>query len=239
MTHIYSQTCLDYRQTCLDALQRFRQILRRRNALLKDGQSGAVVMAFDRGLVESGARVVQARRAWIEGRSSTFREYYRSVSGGVAAVMRYRSSFHVDGAGAADDVATAYRDALVASSDRERRSGTTVVGPHRDELRLLLDGENGDLDLREFGSGGQRRTAALALRLAEAQTIRDTRRQEPVILLDDVFAELDAGRSERVLELMEREETGQVIVTAPKERDVRLRRDRLPRWRIREGRVRA
>jgi DNA replication and repair protein RecF len=73
--------------------------------------------------------------------------------------------------------------------------------------------------------------------LTEAETIRTARGQEPVVLMDDVFAELDAGRSARILELIEREETGQVILTAPKEGDVRVRRDTLPRWRIAAGAV--
>ena len=81
------------------------------------------------------------------------------------------------------------------------------------------------------------RTAALALRLVEAQTIRDRRSRKPLILLDDVFAELDGGRSERILELMDTDETGQVVLTAPKDADVRLRSDRLPRWRIRAGEI--
>jgi DNA replication and repair protein RecF len=113
------------------------------------------------------------------------------------------------------------------------------VGPQRDEVLLRLDEEGDELDLRDYGSGGQRRTAALALRLVEARTVREVRGQEPIILLDDVFAELDPGRSERILDLMEREETGQVFITAPKDSDVRIRKDRLPRWRIREGRVTA
>ena len=71
----------------------------------------------------------------------------------------------------------------------------------------------------------------------EAATIRDRRTQKPLILLDDVFAELDGGRSERILELMETEETGQVVLTAPKEADVRIRRDALPRWRIAGGEI--
>jgi recombinational DNA repair ATPase RecF len=71
----------------------------------------------------------------------------------------------------------------------------------------------------------------------EARTIREVRGQEPLILLDDVFAELDGRRSERILDLMEREETGQVVLTAPKESDVRIRRDALPRWRIEAGRI--
>jgi DNA replication and repair protein RecF len=75
---------------------------------------------------------------------------------------------------------------------------------------------------------------ALALRLIEAETLRETRRREPLILLDDVFAELDPARSERVLELLDGHR-GQVILTAPKESEVRVRRDSLPRWRIRNG----
>ena len=94
-----------------------------------------------------------------------------------------------------------------------------------------------ELDLRDYGSGGQRRTAALALRLVEAKTIRERRSRRPVILLDDVFAELDGGRSERILELIEAEDTGQVLLTAPKDADVRVHRDLLPRWRIEAGEI--
>jgi DNA replication and repair protein RecF len=106
-------------------------------------------------------------------------------------------------------------------------------------VRFQLDGAQEGLDLRDFGSGGQRRTAALALRLVEARTIRERRGTTPLILLDDVFAELDEGRSERVLELMEAEETGQVVLTAPRESDVRIRRDKLARWRISAGVISA
>jgi DNA replication and repair protein RecF len=153
--------------------------------------------------------------------------------------MAYRSSVPLEGVGSPEETVEAYREALTASGERERRMGTTVVGPHRDDLLLRLEDEGDDLDLREYGSGGQRRTAALALRLVEARTIREVRGQEPLILLDDVFAELDEGRSERILALMEREETGQVLMTAPKESDVRIRKEALARWTIEGGRITA
>ena len=223
----------------LRALQDFRRVLQRRNASLKDGLPAAVVMAWDQGLVRSGAAVMKARRDWVEGRCGAFREYYAAVSGGHGAYMAYRAGVPLDGADSEEDLAEAFRGALAASAERERRMGMTVVGPHRDEVLLRLEDEGDDLDLRYYGSGGQRRTAALALRLVEARTIREVRGQEPLILLDDVFAELDEGRGERILGLMEREETGQVLMTAPKERDIRIRRDRIPRWSIEGGRVRA
>ena len=221
----------------LHALQDFRRVLQRRNASLKEGLPTAVVTAWDQGLVRTGAVVTKARRDWVEERRGAFWDYYAAVSGGAGAKMTYRPSVPIEGATTVEEVAEAYRDALIASSERERRMGTTVVGPHRDELVLRLEDEGDALDLRDYGSGGQRRTAALALRLVEAKTIRELRGQEPLILLDDVFAELDPGRSERVMELMEREETGQVLLTAPKESDVRLRRNQLLRWGIAGGRI--
>jgi DNA replication and repair protein RecF len=178
-----------------------------------------------------------ARRDWITGRSDAFGEYYRRVSDGAASRMTYRSSVPLPDDEDVESLEAAFREALVATAEREHRMGVTVVGPHRDDVRLQLEDEDSGLDLRDYGSGGQRRTAALALRLVEAQTIRDRRSQKPLILLDDVFAELDAGRSERVLELMDTEETGQVVLTAPKAVDVRLRSDRLPRWSIRAGEI--
>ena len=222
----------------LEALQRYRQVLGQRNAALRDNQPEAIVRAWEPALVASGARVVEGRRRWLDERQAMFSRYYEEVSGGQPAGLEYRPGFPVGDAEDGEEVEQAFRQALAGAADREARTGTTVVGPHRDEVRFFLDGER-ELDVRDFGSGGQRRTVALALRLAEAATIRDARGWRPVILLDDVFAELDAGRSERVLDLMDREEPGQVILTAPKETDVRFRSDSLPRWRIACGRIEA
>jgi DNA replication and repair protein RecF len=145
----------------------------------------------------------------------------------------------LDAAVSEKEIAAAFSDTLTEASERERRTGTTVVGPHRDDLLLRLEDGAQGVDLRTYGSGGQRRTAALALRLVEARTIRETRRRSPLVLLDDVFAELDSGRGERVLALMEKEEMGQVVLTSPKEGDVKIRKDSLPRWRIQAGRITA
>ncbi len=222
----------------LEALQEYRRVLARRNASLKDGQPESVFSAWDPGLVDAGSRVMEVRSRWIAGHDEAFGGYYRRVSDERAAHLVYRPSVALEGARSREEMAQAFRTALARSRERERRLGTTVVGPHRDELLIVLDDEErAALDLRAFGSGGQRRTAALALRLVEARTVRETRTRRPLLLLDDVFAELDEGRSERVLALMEGEEAGQVILTAPKESDVRLRRDTLPRWRIASGRV--
>lgn len=223
----------------LRALQDYRRVLSHRNASLKDGHGVSVVAAWNQGLVAAGAEVMWARKAWVERGSDAFAAYYGRVSDEGRARMSYKPSVGLSGAADMAQAEDAFRDALADSCEKDRRFGTTSVGPHRDDVRIQLDGEQGGVDLRDYGSGGQRRTAALALRLVEAQTIRDRRRRTPLILLDDVFAELDQGRSERVMALMEAEDTGQVVLTAPKEADVRIRRDTLPRWRIRAGRITA
>ena len=113
----------------------------------------------------------------------------------------------------------------------------THPGPHRDHLEILFESSAGEVDLRDFGSGGQIRTAAIALRMIEAETIHAARGRDCVVLLDDVFAELDVARSERILELLEADERGQVLLTAPKESDIRPRGGRLETWRISAGRI--
>ena len=90
-------------------------------------------------------------------------------------------------------------------------------------------------DLRAYGSGGQQRTAAVALRMLEAESRRQTTGRDAVFLLDDVFAELDPGRARRILDWIEEQAGGQVILTAPKVADVEVRGAVLPRWGIRDG----
>lgn len=219
------------------ALQDYRNILQRRNASLKDGASRAAVAAWEPGLVRSGSEVMAARAHWVADKRDAFGGYYQRVSDEARAVMTYRPDVDLPEDGDVEEIRAAFRQALEDSAERERRRAVTVVGPHRDDVRLHLEDEDDELDLRDFGSGGQRRTAAFALRLVEAMTIREQRSRNPMILLDDVFAELDPGRSERILDLMENEEIGQVVLTAPKDADVRIRQDRLARWRIADGAI--
>jgi DNA replication and repair protein RecF len=144
-----------------------------------------------------------------------------------------------DSAATGDEVADAFRAELVRLSRRERERGVTLTGPHRDELVFDMGGRGAGawVDLRDFGSGGQQRTAAIVLRMVEAETVREARGREPIVLLDDIFAELDPGRSRRILELLEAEERGQVILTAPKASDLEVRRGAIPHWKLADGRI--
>ena len=229
------------------ALQEYRRALAQRNAALRAGLGRAAARAWEGGLVEQGATVTAQRHEWVAAWAGSFADYYRAVSGNGAASMEYRPNLGVRvGAEAGDgdrfptDAACdRFRQRLDDGWEEDARRGSTRAGPHRDELEIAVESGGRRVPARTYGSGGQRRTAALALRLAEAATIRRQRGAEPILLLDDAFAELDPGRSERVMALMEEEGRGQVILTAPKESDVRLRSMSLVRWRIRGGAIEA
>jgi len=225
----------------LAALQRYRQILRQRNAMLRDGASGVLLEAWDEGLIESGSRVIVARAAWVRDRAEAFTRRYERIAGGAPAWIRYDASVPIPdlehAAPTVEAVTAAFRAELGRVVRRERERGLTLVGPHRDDLAILFGTSGGEADLRDFGSGGQKRTAAIALRMIEAETVREARGRDPIVLLDDLFAELDPGRAGRILELIEAEERGQVILTAPKESDLEPRGGVLERWRIANGKV--
>jgi DNA replication and repair protein RecF len=220
----------------LAALQAFRHALAQRNAALRKEQPVEVVRAWDEPLARSAATVMGARHRWIAEWRDAFRGYYEEVSGGDSATMTYVPKVPVDD-WQDDGIYRACRAALDSRWTVDLRRKSTSAGPHRDELLLaLVDGQS-EMEVREFGSGGQRRTVALALRLIEGDAIRKARDSAPVLLLDDAFAELDDARRERVLGLMGLGRFGQVILTAPKESDVPLRGDVLPRWGIKDGRI--
>lgn len=233
----------------LAALQRYRALLSQRNESLRRGGGPDEIGAWTEGLVAAGAFVSARRAHWVAEGDEPYGRHYDRISGGDVSGLRYRSSvLRADPGSSRADAESGlglgafeerFRRALGGTRERERRRGMTVVGPHRDELTFHLEADEGDRDLRAYGSSGQQRTAALALRLLEADRLRERLGREPVYLLDDVFAELDDARSRRLLELFESGRAGQVILTAPKAGDVGLRGGELERWRIQNGRILA
>ena len=221
------------------ALQRYRQIVAQRNAALKAEGHPSQAQVWEPLLIAAGAQVAVFRSRWIRTMAPSFSRIHEEISGGTGAGMTLESG--IPGIGHDElevaAVSEVFQEALAEARDRDVRLGTTTVGPHRDELLLLLAPGEGARDVRRFGSGGQRRSVALALRLLEAETIRLQRGREPLLLMDDVFAELDEARSMRLLELLDRTAIGQVILTAPRKAEIRFRREGLKRWGIRDGKI--
>ena len=152
---------------------------------------------------------------------------YTVVGGSGVLRWAYRSTWGSEGASGIEALTTALRTALADRRPKDLEIRTTTVGPHRDEPELLLDGRS----TRMRASQGEQRTVALALRIGAYRLIEDIRGQTPILLLDDVFSELDANRADRVLSLMP---NGQIFVTTARE-------DEVPatgrRWSVRDGKV--
>jgi DNA replication and repair protein RecF len=183
--------------------------------------------AYDDPLARAAAAVTAGRLAWVETYAGRFAELCDALGEHAAGRMEY----HLRRGGAAE--VEAVRTALAHARDRDARRGMTTVGPHRDDVRLTLGGH----EARVVGSAGQQRTAALALRLLEAETLAAAHGTTPVALFDDAFAELDASRQARLLSVIAESLPGQAIVTAPRDDEVPAALLERPRWRMREGSI--
>jgi len=217
----------------LGALQQYRAALARRNAALRSaaraGSDASRAAVWEPALAEHGAVLWLERVAWTERYADRFTELCASIGEHGSARMRYETSLSShDGQ---SDVQAALLDALEARRELDLRRGLTHAGPHRDDLAITLDGR----ELRTFGSAGQQRTAAIALRMLEAATLRERTRSAPLFLLDDPFAELDARRAHRILELLADAGLGQTVLAVPRAADIPAELTWLDRWTVRDG----
>ena len=214
------------------ALQRYRAALARRNAALRDvvrhGRDDARVAVWEPALAEHGAVLWTERLRWIGEVERRFTELCAAI--GERGTVRLRYLHRLEPTA---DPAGVLADALASRRALDIRRGVTHVGPHRDDLELKLESH----DLRTFGSAGQHRTAAIALRMLEAHTLRARGGGVPLLLLDDPFAELDTRRSGRVLELLADAGLGQTLLAVPRETDIPPELTRLERRFVRDGRV--
>jgi DNA replication and repair protein RecF len=178
-------------------------------------------------MARAGAQVASARRAW----TAAWAERYRASCVTMGERAEPGLTYEPGGPADVDELAAA----LARSRERDLATGRTRVGPHRDDLRLTLDGRA----LRAFGSAGQQRTAAIGLRLVESAALAAACGEPPALCLDDAFAELDAERSARLGELVSglSRDGSQVFATVPRDGEMPAAVGGLPKWRVVEGRV--
>jgi DNA replication and repair protein RecF len=187
-------------QRYLKALQRYQRVVSQRNRLLKTIREGraqtAELQFWDDELAASGACLMHGRAVTIAALSRLSAPIHERLADGENLRVAYDPSGEVAAGESEDDAGLALTQLLEQRRSRDIGQGFTTAGPHRDDLRLTLDG----MEAGPYASRGQCRTVALALKLAEAAYLKDRRGQEPVVLLDDVLSELDAHRRVQVLE---------------------------------------
>jgi len=215
----------------------YERVLKQRNTLLKTARSTgtkgsalSTLDAWDESLVKFGSEIVQTRLTLLERIKPHLTEAYQAIAiaNNEPSILMKSSLL---GSQVVDDYEEAeldyltidelqkvpdlYREKLASVRTKELERGITLIGPHRDDLVLLL----GDLPAKGYASHGESWSYALALRLASAKLLSaESKTGDPVVILDDVFAELDAGRRDRLASLVADNE--QVIITAAVAEDV-------------------
>lgn len=174
----------------LSDLTNYNKILAQRNKLLKDlvfrPDLKDTLPIWDMQLVETGKKIIQRRKKFVEELNDIVHEIHYRISGEKEELyLRYEPNI--------DDIF--FEDELNRAKIKDIKLCQTSVGPHRDDLLFSI----GDVDIRKFGSQGQQRTSALSLKLSEIELVRKSIQDTPVLLLDDVLSELDSNRQNYLL----------------------------------------
>ena len=188
------------------ALLRYNKILEQRNNLLKDRDTGLIydtLPVWDEQLAKYAAIVVRHRADYIARLAPVAEEeHYRLTDGAEKLVVRPEKRYDGDD----EELKEQLFEELRRNYERDVRLGYTSIGPHRDDLDFLINGQ----DAKNFASQGQTRTAALSVKLAEMEIFKQLSDEYPVLILDDVMSELDLPRRKK---LVERAQGMQTILT--------------------------
>ena len=196
-----------------------RKALKHRNSLLQDCRQRGISVTSARQqlapwtevVIERSARLMSRRNIFIEEFRPFLERCYQEVSGGSETPSLRYCPMGFDEAAKANDFRPMLEREFERREAEELRRATTLAGAHRDELLLYIDQ---DREARRFASQGQHKTLLVAMKLAEFQYLFDATGETPILLLDDVFSELDAARAARLLELISGGAYGQTFITS-------------------------
>lgn len=185
-------------------LQQYAKILFQRNNLLKaipvNRDLTETLDVWDHHLVKTGSRIMKARKEFIKRLDVLAADRHERLTNcGENLKLVYDPSFSFGDADDEKEIEVAFRDIIRKNRERELKKGTTMTGPQRDDIDIILNGES----TRVYASQGQQRTSVLSMKLAEIDLMKDETGEYPVLLLDDVLSELDDNRKEYLLESIE------------------------------------
>ena len=189
--HFLNMELCQLDQIYVSSLSSYNKVLQMRNRLLKDlsirPQDMDTLDVWDDQLVRYGSVLISSRQKFVETLGEIIRPIHRKLSGGREELETgYEKNTSVE----------RFAENVRKSRERDLFLKSTSCGPHKDDLVFSING----MDIRKFGSQGQQRSAALSLKLAEIELVKDTVGEAPVLLLDDVLSELDTGRQHFLLD---------------------------------------
>lgn len=179
-------------------LSQYQKLLQQRNALLKDfGKQGSMLDILTDQLVNSAANIVRERKQFLNLLEERAAPIHHQISRGTETLtLMYKSSTKVSEEAELSKMIEELKQRFTDVREREIERGMTLIGPHRDDIGLFVN----DRDVQTYGSQGQQRTTALALKLAEIELIASEVGEYPLLLLDDVLSELDSHRQSHLLD---------------------------------------
>ncbi len=225
------------------ALGAYRRTLEQRNRLLRDVRRGSAgpesLDAWSEALVVHGARIVERRADFIARLAPHGATMHGRLANGLESLdVTYRCAFALPPEADLAAISEAFRAALARVRGDEIARGTTLAGPQRDDVGLeVASGGGKGLEVRTYGSQGQQRTAALALRMAERVLVEELSGEPPVVLLDDVLSDLDENRRSQVLSHAVDGGAQTFLTTTEADALPRAARDMAAIWRIRSGQL--
>lgn len=183
-------------------LRRYNKVLEQRNNLIKklrqkpDEKMKDTLTVWNEKLAEYGILIIEYRKSFIEKLGEFAKAIHAEISGENFEI-RYKPAFATK---------EEFKEKLNSSIDKELEQGFTLYGPHRDDLDIFTEGK----DIKIYGSQGQHRSAVLALKLAQADIVREDSGEYPILLLDDIMSELDSNRRAYLVNKIKNK---QVIIT--------------------------
>ncbi|MBQ8882686.1 MAG: DNA replication/repair protein RecF [Clostridia bacterium] len=181
-------------------LGRYNKTLAQRNKLLKSGADGGTLDVWDLQLATAGAKVIKTRRGFIARMNNLVKKNHEFLTSGQEELsLEYEN---VDGTGE-EEIYNNFLAKLKADRERDLYNGFTHSGPQTDDFATMI----GDVDARKYGSQGQQRTVALSLKLAQLDLFYEETGEYPILLLDDVFSELDENRQRKLIEKLKDHQT--------------------------------
>ena len=190
-------------------LGQYKRVLKQRNALLRiQRRDDSLLGTYDEALSEYGLRLTRERAHFVKRLQEISSQIHHTISEGKEILeVRYEGDFLRSAKKDKEIQTEDVLSLLKKNREKDYSRGYTSIGPHKDDLAISVNGT----DIRQFGSQGQQRTAALAMKLAEIQLIRQETGKNAILLLDDVLSELDEGRQTFLIEAMKEV---QVFITA-------------------------
>jgi len=197
-----SQYSFDY----IEHLRNYKRILKQRNALFKTDYSSNEKRVWDEQFAMAGTKIISFRQKYLINFAPLLEDYYKEISGEKENLStKYKYSFPND----SEDIMSNIIDYLLQIEDQEKYQERTLAGPHLDDVELFINTHSA----RKYSSQGQKRSIAIAMRLAQTELIKEKDDDTPILMFDDVLADLDKMRTQRIIEMLKGKH--QIFIATP------------------------